>query len=218
MTSCRKCGTNDNLIKNKFKKDGLESLCKECSKILRISKHNKDIYNKWYSKNRERLIAINKENRNKRRTSPKRTPLTEEQKVLNRKESSLRKKEKRKNNPLHRLTDSIGNIIRCSLSRNGYTKKSKSVNILGCSYSEFKSYIESKFKDGMTWENYGEWHLDHIVPISWVKSENEIYTLNHYTNFQPLWAYDNLLKGNIINRNNIDINHLNQVIEKIESL
>ena len=48
----------------------------------------------------------------------------------------------------------------------------------------------------MTWSNYGEWHLDHKVPISWAKSEEEVYKLSHYTNFQPLWMNDNLSKDN----------------------
>ena len=48
----------------------------------------------------------------------------------------------------------------------------------------------------MNWVNYGEWHIDHIIPISYAKSELEIYELNHYSNLQPLWSKDNLSKGN----------------------
>jgi hypothetical protein len=48
----------------------------------------------------------------------------------------------------------------------------------------------------MTWENYGKWHLDHKTPISWAKTEKEVIELNHYTNFQPMWAIENLSKGN----------------------
>lgn len=48
----------------------------------------------------------------------------------------------------------------------------------------------------MCWENHGEWHLDHIIPISYAKTEKEILDLNHYTNYQPLWKLDNLTKGN----------------------
>jgi hypothetical protein len=47
------------------------------------------------------------------------------------------------------------------------------------------------------WNNHGTyWHLDHIIPISWAKSEEEVYKLNHYTNFQPLSAFENLAKNN----------------------
>ena len=50
----------------------------------------------------------------------------------------------------------------------------------------------------MTWENQGEWHFDHIIPISSAQTEEEVIKLNHYTNFQPLWAEDNLRKSNKI--------------------
>ena len=50
----------------------------------------------------------------------------------------------------------------------------------------------------MNWENAGKWHLDHIYPVSLAKDEEELLKLNHYTNFQPLWAVDNIKKGNKI--------------------
>jgi hypothetical protein len=63
-----------------------------------------------------------------------------------------------------------------------------------------KKYIESKFKEGMSWDNYGVygWHLDHIIPLSSAKNEEELKSLCHYTNLQPLWAFDNLSKFNKI--------------------
>ena len=48
----------------------------------------------------------------------------------------------------------------------------------------------------MTWDNYGQWHIDHIIPLSSAKTEMEIYELCKYTNLQPLWAVDNLRKNN----------------------
>jgi hypothetical protein len=73
------------------------------------------------------------------------------------------------------------------------SKKTK--DIIGIDYESFKTYISDKFTDGMTWENYGLWHLDHIIPICEAKNEEELYKLNHYTNLQPLWAEDNLKKN-----------------------
>jgi hypothetical protein len=55
--------------------------------------------------------------------------------------------------------------------------------------------MESLFKEGMTWDNHGEWHIDHIIPISSGKTEDEVVKLCHYTNLQPLWKTENLLKG-----------------------
>ncbi len=74
--------------------------------------------------------------------------------------------------------------------------KKFSHEILGTSYEAFKKHIEDKFLKDMCWENHGEWHLDHIIPISYAKTEKEILDLNHYTNYQPLWKLDNLTKGN----------------------
>ena len=48
----------------------------------------------------------------------------------------------------------------------------------------------------MSWDNHGEWHIDHITPISYAKTEEDVLKLNHFSNFQPLWEFDNLSKGN----------------------
>lgn len=76
----------------------------------------------------------------------------------------------------------------------------KTLDLLGCEYEYFIKYIENKFMDGMSWDNYGYygWHLDHIIPLSSAKTEEEIANLFHYTNLQPLWANDNLKKSNKI--------------------
>ena len=114
----------------------------------------------------------------------------------NKKLISQRIKDKKQNDILYRLSDSIRTLIWNSIRKMGFDKNSKTNIILGCTFEDFKIEIESKFQDGMTWENYGKWHLDHKIPISWANNEDEVYKLNHYTNFQPLWAKDNLIKGN----------------------
>jgi hypothetical protein len=79
-------------------------------------------------------------------------------------------------------------------------KSNKTFNLIGLKPIELKKYIEKQFTEEMSWDNYGlyGWHIDHIIPLSSAKVENEIYKLCHYTNLQPLWAEDNLKKGNKI--------------------
>lgn len=82
------------------------------------------------------------------------------------------------------------------------TKGGSSIKDLGCSISELKQHLESKFQPNMTWENYGRngWHIDHIKPLSSFDLTNRKQFLEacHYTNLQPLWAKDNIRKHNHI--------------------
>jgi hypothetical protein len=111
-----------------------------------------------------------------------------------RKQARDRARERRKTDPLYVLRNNISRSIRANLT-NGY-KSESTKKIIGCSIEELKLYLESKFTDGMSWYNYGKWHIDHITPISLARTNKEVYQLNHYTNFQPLWAEDNLKKSN----------------------
>jgi hypothetical protein len=99
---------------------------------------------------------------------------------------------------LFKLRCNIGKLIRISTIKQGYTKKSKTFEILGCSYEDFKQHLERQFKKGMSWDNQGQWHLDHIYPVSLAKDEADLLRLNHYTNFQPMLALENFSKGNSI--------------------
>jgi hypothetical protein len=87
-------------------------------------------------------------------------------------------------------------LIKNSIKR-GFTEKSKRTQeILGCSFEDFKLHLESQFDENMNWENQGSyWHMDHIIPISSAETKEEVYRLNHYTNFQPLYWLDNLKKS-----------------------
>lgn len=81
----------------------------------------------------------------------------------------------------------------------GRQKGSQSIEHLGCTTEELWTYLKSLFQEGMTRENYGEWHVDHIRPLASfdfeVDTENALREAWHYTNLQPLWAKDNLSKG-----------------------
>lgn len=80
----------------------------------------------------------------------------------------------------------------------GKRSKSTIYKYLGCTYEEFKIYIESRFQEGMTWENWSKtgWHLDHVIPLEMLNPENQddFKKSCHYTNFQPMWASNNCAK------------------------
>lgn len=99
---------------------------------------------------------------------------------------------------LFKLKTRIRGLISISFANKGFKKGTKSRHILGCSFETFKQHIERQFQKGMTWDNYGEWHLDHIIPMASANTEEDALKLNHYTNFQPLWAKDNLKKSDKI--------------------
>lgn len=93
----------------------------------------------------------------------------------------------------------LRNLIRNSFRRQGYKKFATSTEeIVGMNYVDFKEHMESRFVDGMSWENRGDWHIDHIIPLSSATSEEELIGLCHYTNLQPLWGEDNMSKGDKI--------------------
>lgn len=114
----------------------------------------------------------------------------------NRERINSKIRDRKNTDPLYKLTFSIRTSISNSIIRMGYSKNDKSRNILGCSFEEFQAHIEKQFQEGMSWDNHGEWHLDHKIPISWAKTEEEVYELNKYENFQPLWSSENYSKGN----------------------
>jgi hypothetical protein len=107
---------------------------------------------------------------------------------------------KRNSDVNYALRLNIRNRLKIYLKKCNFTKKNKTFDIVGCTPEFLKEHLEKQFKEGMSWENYGlyGWHIDHIIPLSSAKTEEEIYQLSHYTNLQPLWAEDNLKKGNKI--------------------
>lgn len=88
----------------------------------------------------------------------------------------------------------MANKIRSQHRRAHKSQRGSFFKYLGCSPSEFKLYIESLFKPGMSWENRTKWHLDHIIQLSSVdlSIEENIKKVFHYTNVRPLWAHENV--------------------------
>jgi len=104
----------------------------------------------------------------------------------------------KRQDPIFRAVENLKHRIRTVIIRQ--YKQNSSLELFGCSVIEIRIYLESLFKEGMTWYNYGKWHIDHIIPCSSfdltkVEEQEKCF---HYTNLQPLWAIDNLRKSNKI--------------------
>ena len=115
--------------------------------------------------------------------------------VENREKISKNIAKRRANNPLVRMANSMRRSIRRYLDA-GQKGEMSSFEIIGCSKDDLRKHLESKFRNGMTWQNYGKhWHIDHIIPLISSKSVDEIKRLCHWTNLQPLTALENISKG-----------------------
>lgn len=106
------------------------------------------------------------------------------------------------------IKERIQSLICNSFIKKSIIKEELILNILGCTYEEFKIHIENQFQPWMSWDNYGKyngelnfgWDFDHIIPISSALTYEEIIKLNHYTNFQPLCSKTNrYIKKNKLN-------------------
>jgi len=101
-------------------------------------------------------------------------------------------------NPSKKLNRKLGtnlrNRVNLALKRN--SKKGKTLELLGCTIKKLRQYLESKFKPGMTWKNYGKWHIDHIIPCCQfnLSKKSEQFKCFNYKNLQPLWAKENYEK------------------------
>lgn len=203
LKKCRKCKEHKELdcfSKSKKENDGHYYYCKSCNKIYR-NNNSKTIKEKRlvrrieinsYSKEYDRL---NKEKR-------------KQYNLVNKEKRKLYRKERYKNDLVFRITSIVRSMIYKSIKDNNYKKSKYTKEILGCSFEEFKFYLESKFESWMNWENQGQyngelnygWDIDHIVPLSSVNSEEGILKLNHFSNLQPLCSKVNRdIKFNKVN-------------------
>lgn len=112
-----------------------------------------------------------------------------------------RRLKRRHSDQFYAFRENIRNLVRQSFRDRDYIKSSKAQSIIGCDWEVLKNHIEAQFTCGMSWDNRGKWHVDHIVPLASAKTIEDVIRLNHYTNLRPLWALDNLKKGARIPQN-----------------
>jgi hypothetical protein len=180
--------------KNKKGVQYYKSRCKKCQsedeKIKRDK--NPEKYKIWYDKSREERNKWRSEYYQKNKEK-----LREYNKMYD-KNKSINFMVKYHTTPIIKLKHRLSCRLREILKLKSLVKNKKYNEILGCSSVFLKEYLGEQFTEGMTWDNHGQygWHIDHIIPLSSAKTEEEVYKLCHYTNLQPLWAEDNLKKSN----------------------
>lgn len=166
-------------IKKKSSKTGYQIYCKSCSRNC-VKRH--------YKSNSSEVLDKKKKYRS-----------TDEYKLKSKiyeKKYSSRRKELKRNNINLKISASMRDILRRCLKYIGKSKSSNTFNLLGYDNLKLKQRLECQFKDGMSWDNYGEWHIDHKKPVSKFDKGSSIKTINSLCNLQPLWARENLSKGN----------------------
>lgn len=221
MKTCNRCkikysDPHNNFNKNKRKNDGLDINCKKCRSTN---------YKLHYKINKEKILSSNKswlktdegkkyikEYRKSRRYKQKEWRENNKEYIKTyaknyKQKRNLDKRIRYNIDPEFKLIETLrkqlGTILKVS-----FIKKENSVmKLIGCSVSELKLYLESLFKENMTWNNWGKgegkWHVDHIIPCAYFElSDPEQQKLCfHYTNLQPLWEKDNVSKKSLYNGN-----------------
>ena len=182
---CRSCVQKERFKKQKpYNYNKQKRICKQCGKIELVSPAcsyrpfcSQKCYGKWLKK------------------YPTNTPKYKDGRALKKDYKKDYMKNRRCVDINFKLLGNLRGRIWCALK--GICKSKKTKELLGCSIKKFRIYIQSKFTKGMSWDNYGAWHIDHIIPcarfdFSKISEQKKCF---RYTNLQPLWAKDNFIKN-----------------------
>lgn len=173
---------------------------------------NKDKYRVWgretYARHRDVLIAkcvaYQSRNPEQKRARALKFYAANLERIREKDRGEIRRAQKRAYDRKRREEDPTYTIVRRLrgrlwkvLRRQGAKKSDTTQRLVGCSFEDLKLHLEKQFKPGMSWDNQGKWHIDHIRPCASFDftKESDQKECFHYSNLQPLWAADNLLKS-----------------------
>ncbi len=219
MVQCSRCKTDktpSEFNKDKSHRNGLKSECKVCTKKMYktwATSEEGQQYKKEYAKSRYYDNIEREKKRMKKWREANREYHIAQVKAW-REENPNRVKEYERNRPSraewyrkkrredlnYRIAGSLRSRLRAAIRAQlagGSPKKGSAIKNLGCSMDEFVQYLEGLFQQGMSWDNYGDWHIDHVLPLSGfdLSDSEQVKKACYYTNLQPLWAEDNIRKG-----------------------
>jgi len=210
LIRCPKCDEykgSINFYKCKTRRNGYRPYCKSCSKKdkklyeynnkEKISKYrekykneNPEYFSNYYLENKEKIL--NRSNENYLKNKEKKLKYYKKY----RKENKERINEYRRNK--YRKDTHISSwrtLLRNTLKRLNKPKEGKTIDILGYSALELKNYISKLFTEGMNWDNYGEWHIDHIKPVISFNENTPVSVVCALSNLQPLWSTTREING-----------------------
>lgn len=196
MKKCNRCHEFkpfDQFHKNKVFKDGHAHYCKLCrSTYSKTNSRTKEYDKEYRNKNKDKILIQKRDyyNKNKNEISLKKKKWYQDTKP----ERNKYYRDRRQNNINVKIKDNCCRRINSALKSK---KNNRTLDLVGCSVQDLKIYLENKFQDGMHWNNYGKWHIDHIIPcasfdLTDIDQQKKCF---HYTNLQPLWAIDNIKKS-----------------------
>ena len=192
MKTCTKCNQIKPLTEYYKKRKGLNSRCKHCCRAWR---------KKYRENNREKKRACDK--KYYENNPEKKRAYVKKYRENNRDKARAYLKRRYDTDIKFRTKTLLRTRIKDALKKK--KKSSRSMELIGCSIQHFMKHIEKQFVPGMTWENHGEWHIDHMIPCASFDLEDPEQQRRcfHYTNQQPLWAAENISKGDKIIYNRV---------------
>jgi hypothetical protein len=210
---CKECSSidgkkyrdnNKEWVKVKKKKDYTKNREKRLNRVKnyrlenieKIREKDRIRSKKRWKENPEKLRQSFLKNKDKRIKTKKLWEIKNKEKLKNQRKEYIKKR--KSEDIIFYLKFICRGRLNHFLKTKNITKKNRTFEIVGCSPQQLKEHLEKQFVPGMSWENRTEWHIDHIIPLSSAKTEEELYKLCHYTNLQPLWAEENLKKSNKI--------------------
>lgn len=208
IKACNKCETIKSIeefTKNKKSKDGYRNQCQMCYKEyqkeyrLKHKSKNSEYQKEYRLENRESLLEYSRENNKRLSVKKQKREWYLENKDWLEKTEHRRKYRYEYNKKSIKLKWRL--FLNNTLKRLGKTKEGHTIDLLGYSANELKIHLELLFTDGMSWDNYGEWHIDHKRPVSSFDDDTPINIVNALTNLQPLWATTREINGVIYEGN-----------------
>jgi len=209
--TCRICGIEKDLSEFHIKRgtlDGHRSECKECVKGIqkkykdteKTKEYDKNRYQEkreeilerkkeYYQENKETILEQKAGYRAKPENRKRNKDYIKKYKVENRE-----KYYKYRNDNPHIIA--WRSVLHSTLKRLNTEKSDHTIKLLGYSADDLKNHLTPLFTDGMTWDNHGDWHVDHIIPVTKFAPETPVNEVCALSNLQPLWAFDNLSKSN----------------------